>query len=267
MTWKVALPMYNVSPAVREAYEALLDTVLDVLRADGWQGQVELVRDPALPDLWKQPDLLFGQTCGYPYMTQLLGQVQLIATPSYAMPGCNGSDYSSAIVVRSNSDITRLADARGRIAAANDRHSNSGMNVLRHAVAPLAVDGRFFENVIWSGSHYASLGLVREGTADIAAVDCVTFAYLQQENPAWLEGLSVLQYSASSPGLPMIAGQQVPAEVVTQLRTVLLQPNLALEQRMRTLRIRDFEHRPHGDYERVLQLERVAQAAAYPLLQ
>ncbi|MFZ4875675.1 phosphate/phosphite/phosphonate ABC transporter substrate-binding protein [Janthinobacterium sp. Mn2066] len=266
MTWKVALPMYNVSPAVREAYEALLDTVLDALRADGWQGQVALVRDPALPGLWQQPDLLFGQTCGYPYMTQLSGQVQLIATPSYAMPGCSGSDYASAIVVRSNGPIRSLADARGLAAAANDAHSNSGMNVLRHAVAPLAVDGRFFGKVTWSGSHHASLGLVREGAADIAAVDCVTFAYLQQENPAWLEGLSVLQYSASSPGLPMIAGGQVPAEVVAQLRTVLLQPNPALQQLMHTLRIRAFEHRPHGDYMRILQLEQAAQAGAYPTL-
>jgi len=267
MTWKVALPMYNVSPTVREAYETLLDTVTDALRSGGWQGQVELVRDPALPDLWKQPDLLFGQTCGYPYMTQLQGQVQLIATPSYAMPGCSGSDYSSAIVVRSNGVIRSLADARGGIAAANDPHSNSGMNVLRHAVAPLAIDGRFFGKVTWSGSHYASLGLVREGAADIAAVDCVTFAYLQQENPAWLEGLSVLQYSASSPGLPMIAGQNVPAELLTQLRTVLLQPNATLEQRMHALRIRAFEYRPHGDYCHILELECEAQAVAYPILQ
>ncbi|MBB5609370.1 MULTISPECIES: phosphate/phosphite/phosphonate ABC transporter substrate-binding protein [unclassified Janthinobacterium] len=266
MNWKVALPMYNVSPSVREAYEALLDAVIDALRSGGWRGQVELVRDPALPDLWKQPDLLFGQTCGYPYMTQLQGQVQLIATPSYAMPGCHGSDYSSAIVVRSNGAIRGLEDARGLTAAANDRHSNSGMNVLRHAVAPLAVDGRYFDEVIWSGSHYASLGLVREGAADIAAVDCVTFAYLQQENPAWLEGLSVLQYSASSPGLPMIAGQQVPAELLAQLRTILLQPDLVLAQLMRALHIRAFEHRPHLDYCRILELECEAQAVAYPTL-
>lgn len=267
MRWKVALPMYNVSPAVREAYEALFDAVLDGLRAGGWRGQAELVRDPVLPELWRHPDLLFGQTCGYPYMTQLQGQVQLIATPSYAMPGCSGSDYSSAIVVRSKGYITRLADARGRIAAANDRHSNSGMNVLRHAVAPLAIDGRFFGSVTWSGSHYASLGLVRDGDADIAAVDCVTFAYLQQEKPAWLEGLSVLQYSAASPGLPMIAGQHIPAELLLQLRKILLTPHAGLAQLMRVLHIRAFEHRPHGDYDRILQLEREAQAVAYAILQ
>jgi ABC-type phosphate/phosphonate transport system substrate-binding protein len=120
--------------------------------------------------------------------------------------------------------------------------------------------------VIWSGSHYASLGLVREGAADIAAVDCVTFAYLQQENPAWLEGLSVLQYSASSPGLPMIAGQQVPAELLAQLRTILLQPDPVLAQLMHALHIRAFEHRPQLDYCRILELECEAQAVAYPTL-
>ncbi|CDG82397.1 phosphate/phosphite/phosphonate ABC transporter substrate-binding protein [Janthinobacterium agaricidamnosum] len=266
MTWKIALPMYNVSVPVRDVYEAVLDTLIDALRAGGWIGQVELQRQPLLPDSWKDPDLLFSQTCGYPYMTQLQDHVQLLATPCYAVAGCSGSDYSSAIVVRSNGPISSLADARGHIAAANDPASNSGMNVLRHAVAPLARDGGFFGGVTWSGSHVASLGLVRDGAADIAAVDCVTFAYLQQENPAWLEGLSILQYSAPSPGLPMVAGKNVPPAVLRQLRQALLEPGPRLAQLMQSLHISGFQHRPHQDYARIMQLEREAREHGYPAL-
>lgn len=261
MTWTTALPMYNVSPRIQREYEALLAVLFDQLNV-----AAELLHPTELPAFWRRPDLLLAQTCGYPYMTQLRGEVTLVATPCFDFPGCGGSDYSSAIVVRGDGDIRTLADARGRIAAANDVNSNSGMNLLRHAVAPLRhhQDERFFGGVKWSGSHAASLRMVRDGEADIAAIDCVTFGYIREEDPASLRRLEILQYSASAPGLPLIAGRAVPDELVRRLRGALLQPSPQLLERMRALHIRAFEHRT--DYSRVAQIEIEAQAAGYPLL-
>ncbi|MDB5907444.1 MAG: putative phosphate/phosphonate transporter, periplasmic ligand binding protein [Massilia sp.] len=266
MTWKIALPMYNVSAAIQLGYEAVLETLVDVLRASGWRGAVELVRAPPLPEFWEQPDMLLSQTCGYPYMTQLRHRVKLIATPCYDFPGCHGSDYSSVIVVREDSRIIALADARGRVAAANDMHSNSGMNVLRHAVAPLARGGRFFARVAYSGSHENSLKMVRDGEADIAAIDSVTFAYLGQQTPACLEGLSILQYSAFSPGLPMIANNALPEQLVWQLRGALLEPDRQMAQLLRSLQIQAFRHCTDQEYARVMLLESEAKSHAYPVL-
>ena len=41
-------------------------------------------------EAWLRPDLMFAQTCGYPYVRHLRGKVQLVATPVYDLPGCDG---------------------------------------------------------------------------------------------------------------------------------------------------------------------------------
>ena len=263
MTWKIALPMYNLSPRLQQAWEELLGALLDDLDL---HVEVELVRSPSLPSFWQRPDMLLGHTCGYPYMTQLRDRVTLVATPCFDFPGCDGSDYSSVIVTRASGGIASLADARGAVAAANDAHSNSGMNALRQVVAPLARDGEFFGRVAWSGSHAASLRMVRDGDADIAAIDCVSYGYIGEEDQVSLEGIRVLQYSASSPGLPLVAAREAPPELLERLRRALTNPGPQLAERMRALHINAFRHVADADYGRIAQLEADARAAGYPLL-
>ncbi|GGB86867.1 phosphate/phosphite/phosphonate ABC transporter substrate-binding protein [Pseudoduganella buxea] len=263
MSWQAALPMYNVSSRLGRAYEKLLAAWL---AQAGVADDVAIARDVALPDFWTRPDMLVSQTCGYPYIATLHGKVALLATPCHELPGCTGSDYASAMIVRADRGIATLDQARGLVAAVNDRHSNSGMNLLRHAVAPLARDGRFFGDVKWSGSHAASVHMVREGAADIAAIDCVTFAYLRQEDPAAVAGLAVLQYSAAAPGLPLIAGGNVPEAWVTRLRGALLAPGPALLATMRPLRIAAFRHCDAAAYGRIGQLEALARQWGYAAL-
>jgi ABC-type phosphate/phosphonate transport system substrate-binding protein len=263
MTWKVALPMYNVSPRLQREYEALAASLLAQAEVPG---DVELLSPADLPSFWQREDVLLTQTCGYPYMKTLRGNAALLATPCYDFPGCESADYASAIIVRAGSDIQTLADARGRTAAANDPNSNSGMNVLRHAVSLLAWQGRFFGEVKWSGSHAASLRMVKEGEADIAAIDCVTYGYLKQEQPESVSGTKILQYTASTPGLPLIAGNTVPKEIQLRLREALLTPAASLKKKMRTLSILGFKATTDAEYESILRIEAVALAAGYPKL-
>lgn len=266
MSWKAAFPMYGLSARLTAGYDALFEALVAPLRADGLVDAVELERDPVLPHFWTRPDMLLSQTCGYPYLTRLREHVHLLATPAYAFEGCAGADYASAIVVRDGGGIATLADARGCRAAANDSHSNSGMNALRHAVAPLARAGRFFSSVSWSGSHRASLALLQAGAADLAAIDCVTLGYLRRELPSSLEGIAVLAYSAPSPGLPLVAGAAVPEALRRQLRQALLAPSAALAAIMATLSIRHFAPCSPQDYERIGALEAAARQRGYPLL-
>lgn len=266
MRWTAAFPMYDLSERTGSGYAALFDALLAQLRAAGFNDPVDLVRDPPLPDFFTRPDLLLGQTCGYPYMTGLRGQVRLVATPAYAFPGCRGADYASAIVVRTGGGIATLAQARGRIAAANGPDSNSGMNALRHAAAPFSHGGRFFGGVRWSGSHRASLALLRAGEADLAAIDCVTLGYLRHDHPDEIDGLTVLQYTAPSPGLPFVAGAAVPELLRRRLRAMLLAPDAALRERMAALSIDGFEFLDDASYARILALEADALERGYPRL-
>lgn len=264
MSWKAALPMYNVSPRLRLGYDALLEALL---AEAGITGAVELVDDTGpLLDFWQRSDLLLAQTCGYPWLHALRGHVTLVATPSFDLPGCSGSDYASVIVARADSGLRTLADARGRVAAVNERHSNSGMNALRHAVAPLARHGSFFSDVNWSGSHAASVRLVRDGEADVAAIDCITWAYLCQEDPGSVDGVVPLGFTAAAPGLPYIAGKAVPDTVVQRLRAALLEPGPQVRAAMAPLRIQGFVHRDALDYARIAKLEDSAISLGYPTL-
>ena len=256
MNWKIALPMYNVSPGLQEGYETLLAVLIDDADVQATLAHPAALGE-TLADFWRRPDLLVSQTCGYPYATQLRGQVQLLATPAYDFPGCEGSDYSSVIVTGARSGIASLEQARGRVAAINDAHSNSGMNALRHAVAPFAKEGEFFNGITWSGSHAASLQLVASGAADIAAIDCVTFGYIAQEYPERLQGISVIDYSASAPGLPLIAGRLVPPALVERLRAALLWPGDRLRAAMEPLHIKSFDYLDDAAYGRI---ERMASA-------
>src|ERR1700730_11605774 len=94
MTWIAALPMYNVTPALAADWRGVLDDVLRQVESDA------RVVDPGddLHTFWRRPDLLISQTCGYPLMRGLREQVQLIATPQFNAPGCEGANYSSVLV-------------------------------------------------------------------------------------------------------------------------------------------------------------------------
>jgi hypothetical protein len=62
-----ALPMYD-GPQIAAANDALWASIAAHLRAHGVEAPERLARDRDFPALWRNPRLLFGQTCGYPYM-------------------------------------------------------------------------------------------------------------------------------------------------------------------------------------------------------
>jgi ABC-type phosphate/phosphonate transport system substrate-binding protein len=257
-----ALPMYNVTPALAADWRALLG---DVLQAVDPHARIAAPGDD-LHALWRRPDLLVSQTCGYPLVSGLHEQVQLIATPEFDAPGCTGSDYSSVLITRADAPFDTLEACRGARAAYNQDDSNSGMNVFRHAVAPLARGGRFFSEVIRTGSHLGSLRAVAENRADLAAIDCVTFAFVRDEMPELAQQVREIGWTAASPGLPLIAANTVPQGMIESLRAALNQATAAQPDRAARLRLKGFASLPPSDYARITQLENEAQTLGYPRL-
>jgi ABC-type phosphate/phosphonate transport system substrate-binding protein len=262
MTWIAALPMYNVTPALAAIWREWLADVLN-----GIELECRIVTpDDDLQALWRHPDLLISQTCGYPLMHGLSECVQLIATPQFDAPGCDGPHYSSVLATRVDAHFDSLAACRGARAAYNQDDSNSGMNVLRHVVAPLARNGMFFSEVVRTGSHLGSLRAVVENRADVAAIDCVTFAFVCDEWPELAEKVRQIGVTAASPGLPLIASNAVPAETVKALRSSLFRTVSEQPDRARRLRLKGFSVLPLADYDRILQLENEARAVGYTRL-
>lgn len=222
MTGVAALAMYDL-PELRAATDAWWATVVRALRAEGLADVPDgLDRSRPVHAIWRDPALVLTQTCGYPLRHEFAGTLTAIAAPSYAAEGCGSGRYRSAFVVRDDDPAADLAGLRGRRAAANGPDSQSGCNVLRAAVAPLAEDGRFFSGVVWAGAHRQSVAAVRTGEADVAAVDAVTFALLCRHAPAETAGLRVLGWSAEAPALPYAARRGIDTNTRARLTAGLL---------------------------------------------
>jgi ABC-type phosphate/phosphonate transport system substrate-binding protein len=221
---------------------------------------------PDLDAFWSNDRLLLSQTCGYPLTHALAGKVQLVATPEFDAPGCTGADYSSVFVVRADEGGTSLADYRGRHAALNALDSNSGMNVFRHAVAPLAEGGRFFSSVVTTGSHRASMEAVARGDADLASIDCVTFAFAREALPELVSRLKVIGRSTATRALPLITSKRLDAHALERLQDALDASANEHPALMRRLKIRSFARVPLADYDGIERIERDAVELGYPVL-
>jgi len=266
MTFVAALPMYDF-PWTADAQDALWRALADRLGHAGIAAPAALTRDRAPEDVWRDPALLFGQTCGYPYVKRLVGRVALIATPCFVFEGCEGAKHRSFIVAR-RGDVRTLGDFRASRAALNGYDSNSGMNLFRAAVAPLAEGRRFFASVEVTGSHAASLVAVAEGRADVAAIDCVSFALLARGRPDLTDSVAIVGRSALTPGLPYVASADLPLATIEAVRSALSatfdDPNLAAARA--TLGLTGVLTLQHTDYAPVEEFESEAIRLGYPVL-
>ncbi len=217
-----SLPMYDL-PEVRHATDSWWQSIRRHLKAVGIaESPASLTPETPNDRVWRSPDLLLTQTCGYPLTHAYSDCLSAIAVPDYAAPGCGMGRYRSAFVVRGDDPSTRLEDYRGRTAAANGPDSQSGCNVLRAAVAPLAEAGHFFARVNWTGSHRASIAAVRDGSAAIAAIDGVTLALLNRYASVETDGLRILGWSAEAPALPYATRKALSADDRQRLRDALM---------------------------------------------
>jgi len=258
--------MYDL-PEIADATDALWSAIAAELVQSG-VGDVPpvLARSEDVEVLWADGDLLFSQACGYPLVHAFEGRLRILATPRYRAPGCASARYASAIVVRKADPSRGLADLRGRVCAINDRSSHSGMNVLRSMIAPLASGKPFFREVLVTGSHAASIASVREGAADVCAVDAVTHALLARHRPNAVAGTRVLAWSPAAPGLPFVTRADAPEALVVALRRALeaAMRDPALEVARERLLLDGIEVLADGAYEAIRAMEGEAVSRRYP---
>lgn len=171
---------------------------------------------------WRDPGLMLSQSCGYPLMTELHGAVVPVLTPHYAVRGCNGPYYRSILLARRDEGAASLKDMAGRRAAINGRDSQSGYNAFRHAVAAIAAPGPFFQDVIETGSHLASLRAVAGGKADVCSIDPVCWALAQRHHGEMAERLVPIGMTAAAPGLPFVTSAARSAGEIAAIRAAAL---------------------------------------------
>jgi ABC-type phosphate/phosphonate transport system substrate-binding protein len=283
--------MYDF-PELRGAHDAFWAALGARLEAAGLSNVPSgLNRNLPHGDVWRDPSLLFAQGCEYPLATSFAERVRLVATPMYSAAGCEGARYRSAIVVRGEGARGAavapgaaaqrgarvdgvleaggtLADFRGRRCAINELDSNSGMNLLRAAVAPLATGGRFFGSVVVSGSHLRSVEMIVSGEADVAAIDCVSLAHFQRLYPSVVSRLRILSWTPAGPSLPFITARSASDATVRMLRSALADvfDDGGLAPVREQLLLSGVELQPTEGFDEVLALERRAVEEGYPTI-
>ena len=194
-----------------------------------------LAADPALlpPEeldfhaLWLHPQMLFTQTCWGPMELGLANQVQVIGQPNYdAFEGGQGALYSSALVMRGEFADVPAPDndapaipfdlIRGKRFAYNSLDSMSGIIALTRDLEAAGENLEIFSERIASGGHRSSIVAVAEGQADIAAIDCRSWALARRFEPAAAK-VRVVGWTARRQGLPYITATGTPQALVAKL--------------------------------------------------
>lgn len=174
------------------------------IRSELGEGPKALDRGRDFWEVWRDPDLIFAQTCGMPFRTALLGQVSLIGTPDYGLPGCASGYYNSVIIARADTSGDTMADFAGQRLAYNEPVSQSGWAApMTHA----SKEGVEFRHFMQTGGHMESAIAVAVGRADLAALDALTWALITQYEP-WAGALREVERTAPTPGLPYITSAE-----------------------------------------------------------
>jgi len=259
----IACGMYTPSPEHQRAWQ----TLFDKLELDGERVAADLVFAADEATL-RDPRMIFGHTCGYPLMTRLGDALLPFCVPVFDVPGTDGKRYRSYFIAPADSGIETLQQCRGAIVAINGPDSNSGMNVLRHALARLGAQPEYFSEVLVTGRHLDSLRAVAANRAQLAAIDCVSLQLIADLHPELLPAIRVIGESEATCGLPLV----MPAAACTPERgrawlAALDRALTGLPAEMRrTLHLEGFAAAAIDDYAGIVELENFAVEAGYPEL-
>jgi ABC-type phosphate/phosphonate transport system substrate-binding protein len=235
-----SLGMYDFGPA-QAANDRLWALIRDGLRDRGIDAPKALIRgEHAYWEAWQSPDLLLSQTCGYPFRARLQGRVTYVGTPDYGVEGCTPGYYRSVFVARADDLRQELSEFDGARFAYNEALSQSGWAAPQIHAGKLGIR---LPPAYQTGGHRLSAKAVAEGRADIAALDAVTFALMQDADALHLR---VVGMTDPTPGLPFItASGRDPGPIFDAISAAIAALDPADRQ---ALRLKGIVRIPVADY-------------------
>jgi ABC-type phosphate/phosphonate transport system substrate-binding protein len=231
---------------LRDAYDTFWTTLrahlpASVVAPPGLAWDVDLV------DAWAAPDLLLGQTCGWPLATM---QPQLTAVGSFDLvaPFASGGRYRSVIVASKPIGLDQWKADPTTVVARNDDDSLSGWISMQWAW------GGVPDHVLTTDGHVLSMRAVATGQAHVASIDALTFEILAEIEPATVGHLHVIGHGPLVPSLPLAANRSVArvAEFREAIDATLADP--AAARACARLRIRGFVPFDDAEYQTLRSL-------------
>lgn len=190
-----SLAMYPFVP-LRDATDQLWAAVRRHL---GW-GPTHLEWTVVTPDVWRHPDLLLAQACGWPLVTALQGSVEVVGTFDYDVPGAANGRYRSVLIGRDDRTLDAIRADPGARVAFNGPDSLSGW------VSMCVAWGGRPETLVETGAHRESVRAVAAGRADLASIDAVSWTLISTLEPELVAGLQVVGSGPLVPCLPIVVG-------------------------------------------------------------
>lgn len=208
MTQSLAsLSMYDW-PETAYALDILWSQIRRQLMQRDLEAPESLERNAHPAAIWSNPDLLIGQTCGWPYANYLTEQVVPFARFEYDLPDCPAGYYNSVFIGHDDADFDHLASPSAfrfiEKIAINSDDSQSGFQVFSEITGEPAEESVPREKRVVTGAHRNSIATVANGDANIAAIDAVAFELAKRYQAEDVSRIVVLGNSKPQPGLPMI---------------------------------------------------------------
>lgn len=181
------------------AYDELWAFLAD--RIDG--APATLDRSIDLATVWRSPELLLGQTCGWPLVDQLADTVEVIGSFDVHAPFAANGRYRSVIVAAKPLSIEEWQARPDTVVAVNGFDSLSGWVSLQWAW------GGVPEQTLETGAHVLSMRAVAEGRAHVASIDALSFEFLAEVEPATVGHLHIIGHGPVVPSLPLVMSKEL----------------------------------------------------------
>ena len=209
----------------------------------------ELDVDTELHAVWHRPDLLVGQTCGWPLVTELDGEVEVIGTFDVNVPFASNGRYRSVLVANKPIGLQEWQRNPGTIVARNNADSLSGW------VSLCNVWGSVPDDVVETGAHLESMRTVARGDANVAIIDAVSYEFITEMEPFTSALVHVIGHGPVIPCVPLVMSVELAHrrdEVRAAFAAAVVDP--AVANACARLRIRGFVPFDRADYEYVRDL-------------
>lgn len=192
--------------------DALWRGLRDALRRGGIVAPDRLSREIGYCEIWERDDLVLGQACGLPYITELTEKLTLIGGLDFRLMDCPAGYYYSYIVVPKDAEVS-VAELSGWTLATNGPNSQSGFGCLRDL-------GLTACRRLVTGAHRASIKAVAEGGKVFAAIDANSWRLAEQFEPA-VAGVRILRSTKPTIGPALVAAKGVDRDAYRQALRVV----------------------------------------------
>eukprot|EP01038_Epipyxis_sp_PR26KG_P009524 gene9524-12830_t len=154
--------------------------------------------------------LCLGQICSWPMLYNPKA-FQLVAIPKYAFEE-NDNTYFSVIINRINSETNPKLWSS---VAINSRSSVSGCLLFAAYVGIEVMD---IINIIYTESHEQSINAVKNGQADVACIDYVTYSILKKHRPWFLDSIEINGRTTTAPAIPFVTSYNATSDTIEKLQ-------------------------------------------------